>query len=703
MGHRVVSILLVALQLLACDGQSSSQLVPPVAAKIPIELTIHGDTRIDNYYWLNQRNNPDVIAYLEEENRYAENVMAQTVPLQEILFVEFKARLPEKEETAPFKFGDYFYYLRQLRDKDYPVYYRRKGSPEGSEQLLLDVNELAKDHAYFSVSGFTISPDNRYAVYGVDTVGRRLYTMQVIDLETGERLADTVENIVPVFAWVNDSKTFYFVRQNLQTLNYERVYRHTLGGTEDELIYSEPDETFSVSVEKSLSRKYVYLNVTSTVSTEVHVLDASDPTATPRLIEPRSPNHEYQVTDGGDRFYIRSNDRAENFKVMEAPLNSPSRENWTPLVEHRSDVLLERVTAFRDYLAIDERANGLTRLTVLDRSTGEQFVVGQAEPAYTVQSSSNYEFDSAALRYRYESFTRPSSVYDFDFESRQSTLIKQTEIAGGFDPDNYAAERFFVTARDGAAIPVEIVYRKGMERNSETPVWQYGYGAYGAVYDPWFSATRLSMLDRGFIFVLTHVRGGSELGRQWYLDGRQLKKKNSFNDFIDVSRYLIDQGYTSREHLYAEGGSAGGLLIGAVANMAPDLYRGINAGLAFVDVVTTMLDDTIPLTALEWDEWGNPSDDKYYAYMLSYSPYDQVRAMNYPNMLLTAGLHDSQVQYWEPAKWAAKLRELKTDENLLILKTDMNAGHSGRIGRLQALRDTAFEYAFFLNLEGILE
>ena len=693
----------IALAMLCACVPAENEPVPPSAAKIPHEMTLHGHTRVDNYYWLNQRDNPEVIAYLEAENDYARAVMQDTVALQETLLQEFKSRFPDVDESAPVKYGDFVYYQRQTREQEFPAYYRRPAASESGEELLLDVNELATGHEYFSLSNFSVSPDQQRVAFGIDTVGRRFYTLQILDLSSGEILADKVTNITPNFVWANDSKTIYYVKQHPQTLTYEKVYRHSIGSNNDELIYAEPDQTYTVTVQNSLSRKFVYININSTVSNEVRFLDAANARAQPILIEPRERDHEYYVTDGGDRFYIRTNRDALNFKLMEAPLDQSGMANWQPVIEHREDVLINHVTVFKDYLVLDERANGLTRLAVVDRKSGEYFLVSFDEPAYTAGTAINMEYDSPVLRYSYESMTRPSSVYAYSFVARESVLLKQDEVGAGFDPDNYQAERFFVTARDGAQVPVEIVYRKGMQQNGKNALWLYGYGSYGSVYDPWFSATRLSMLDRGFIFALAHVRGGSEMGQSWYLDGRQLKKKNTFTDFIDVSRYLVDRGYTSPEHLYAEGGSAGGLLMGAVSNMAPELYNGINAGVAFVDVVTTMLDDTIPLTALEWDEWGNPADETFYEYMLSYSPYDQVETRDYPNMLLTAGLHDSQVQYWEPAKWAAKLRELKTDDNMLLLKTDMAAGHSGKAGRLQALRDVAFEYAFFLNLEGITQ
>ena len=694
------SLLIVLFGAVACS-QKDMQPKPPTAAKLPFEMITLGHTRVDNYYWMNERENPEVIAYLEAENTYTEAVMAHTKPLQDKLFEEIKARLVEEDESAPYRHGDYLYYRKQARTQDYAVYYRRKAAADSAEELLLDVNAIAEGHEYFQASGFTVSPDHKLAAYVTDTVGRRFFTLNILDLESGKVIDSGVSDITSNFVWAADNKTIYYVRQNPETLTYEKVHRHSIGGTKDELIYVEPDETYSVTVDKGLSGKVIYINSDSTVANEVRFIDAYDPECESKLIAARVRDHEYSVTDGGDRFFIRTNDNAENFKIMEASFDAYDRANWKPVVEHRPEVLVEDVTAFKDYLVIDERENGLTQLAVIDRNSGERVLVAFDEPAYTVGSTSNYEFDSPTLRYSYESFTRPESVYDYDFKLRESSLVKEEKVLGGFDANNYQAERFFVTARDGAKIPVEIVYRKGMKLDGTNPVWQYGYGSYGLIYDPSFSVSRLSMLDRGFIFAIAHIRGGSEMGRNWYFDGRQLNKKNTFTDFIDVTQYMIDVGYTSPQHMYAEGGSAGGLLMGAVVNMAPELYNGINAGVAFVDVVTTMLDDSIPLTALEWDEWGNPAEEKFYEYMLSYSPYDQVEARHYPNMLLTTGLHDSQVQYWEPAKWAAKLRELKTDKHILLLKTDMEAGHGGKAGRLQSLHDVAFEYAFFMDLEGI--
>ncbi len=698
-----ISLLAALFGLVAC-GQKTEAPQPPTAAKVPYEIVTLGKTRVDDYYWMNQRENPDVIAYLEAENAYTDAVMAHTKPLQDKIFEEMKARLPEEDSSAPYRYGDYLYFRKQARTQDYPIYFRRNVEPDSEDELLLDVNVIAEGHEFFSAAGFKVSPDHKLAAYAVDDVGRRFYTLNIVDLETGEVIDDSVRNITPNFVWADDSQTVYYVRQNPQTLTYEKVYRHNVAAADEELIYTEPDETYTVTVNKDIAGRFIFINSNCTVANEVRYLDASDAKAQPQLIEARIVDDEYYVTDGGDRFFIRTNEDAVNFKVMEAPYATPGREHWTPVVEHRDDVLIEGVTAFKDYLVLDERQNGLTQLAVIDRANAEQFLVGFEEPAYAVASTSNYEFDSPTLRYNYESFTRPSSIYDYEFKRRESRLIKADEVLGGFDSANYQSERIFVTARDGVAqIPVEIVYRKGMKLDGKNPVWQYGYGSYGAIYDPSFSSTRISMLDRGFIFALAHIRGGSEMGRNWYYDGRQLNKKNTFTDFIDVSRYFVEAGYTSPQHLYAEGGSAGGLLMGAVSNMAPELYNGINAGVAFVDVVTTMLDDSIPLTALEWDEWGNPATEKFYDYMVSYSPYDQVAAKDYPNMLLTTGLHDSQVQYWEPAKWAAKLRAMKTDKHILLLKTDMEAGHGGKAGRLQRLREAAFEYAFFFDLEGIKE
>ena len=669
----------------------------------PARLELHGDVRIDNYYWLKERDNPDVIAYLDAENAYTEKMMAPMQGMQEILFDEIKSRIKEDEESTPYRRGDYFYYYRYVEGGEYPIYARKKGSLDADEEIMLDVNQLAGDADYFAVRGFKVSPDDRIAAYSVDTRGRGFYDLYFLDLETGETLLDRIEDMTSNFQWANDSQTVLYAKQHPKTLRSYRVFRHKFGSTGDTLVYEEEDETNYLGVAKSLSGKFFYLISSHTLSTEIRYLSADSPEDEPTVFLAREENHEYFVTDGGDRFYVISNDGAKNFRVLEAPLDNRSKNAWTEIVAHRDDALIEDIAVFKDYLVVTIVEDGIKQMEVIERATGDTYRIDFGEDVYTAYADDNYEFDTPWFRYTYESMTTPESTYDFNMASKEHKLIKERAVLSGFNRDDYQTERLFATARDGTQIPVSIVYRKGMEKNGQNPLFQYGYGSYGSSMEPTFSANMLSLLDRGFIYAIAHIRGGSEMGREWYYDGRQLNKKNTFTDFIDVSKFLIDEGYTSPEHLYARGGSAGGLLMGAVVNMAPELYQGISTRVPFVDLVTTMLDEDIPLTSGEWDEWGNPAEKEYYDYMKSYSPYDNVQAMAYPNILVTTSLHDSQVQYWEPAKWVAKLRELKTDDNLLLLKTDMAAGHSGKTGRFQRIEDTALYFSFFLTLEGIRE
>ncbi len=669
----------------------------------PVRLELHGDVRIDNYFWLKARENPDVIAYLDAENAYTEKVMAPMQGMQELLFDEIKSRIKEDDESAPYKRGDYFYYYRYLEGSEYPIYARKKGSLDAEEEIMLDVNQLAGDADYFSVRGFKVSPDDRIAAYGVDTRGRRFYDLHFLDLETGETLPDTIDDMTSNFQWANDSQTVLYAKQHPETLRSYRVFRHKLGSADDTLVYEEEDETNYLGVSKSLSGKFFYLFSSQTLSTEIRYLSADSPEDEPTVFLAREEDHEYFVTDGGDRFYVISNEGAKNFRILEAPLDNTSKDVWTEIVAHRDDALIEGMEVFKDYLVVTIVENGIKQMEVYERTTGDTYRIEFGEDVYTAYAGDNYEFDSAWFRYTYESMTTPESTYDFNMASKEHKQIKERAVLGGFDRDDYQTERLFATARDGTQIPVSIVYRKGMEKNGQNPLFQYGYGSYGSSVEPTFSANVLSLLDRRFVYAIAHIRGGSEMGREWYYDGRQLNKKNTFTDFIDVSKFLIDEGYTSPEHLYARGGSAGGLLMGAVINMAPEFYNGISTRVPFVDVITTMLDEDIPLTSGEWDQWGNPAEKEYYDYMKSYSPYDNVQKMSYPNILVTTGLHDSQVQYWEPAKWVAKLRELKTDDNLLLLKTDMAAGHSGKTGRFQRIEDTALHFSFFLTLEEIRE
>ncbi len=685
------------------NGCTSDKPDYPAAAKQPVLLEKHGHVRSDDYFWLNERDDPEVIAYLEAENAYADRLLEPTAGLRQRLIDEMAARIKADETSAPYRDGEYYYYHRYEAGKDYPIYCRRKGSLDADEEILLDVNALAGDEEYFSVRGVEVSPDHRILGYGVDTRGRRFYDLKFIDLETGKHLDDAIDDVTPYYVWANDSKAIVYIRQDPETLRWHQVYTHRLGEEEDAIIYEEADETFSVFAYKSLSDRFIYLQSHSTLSTEVRYVPADDPGGEQKVFLPREEEHEYHITDGVDRFYVMSNDGAQNFQLLEAPLDDTSKAKWRPVLPHRDDVLLEDFMVFADHVVVNQKSNGIDRVEVIDRGDGSVRDIAFDEATFVISSGDNVEYDSAIFRYDYESMTRPASVYDYDMNTRDGTLVWQEEIPGSFDPADYYSERLFAEARDGTPVPVSLVYRKGIELDGSNPLLQYAYGSYGYSTETDFDRELLSLLDRGFVFAIAHIRGGSEMGRQWYYDGRQLKKMNTFTDFIDVSKFLIAEGYTSPEHLYARGGSAGGLLMGAVVNLAPELYNGIATRVPFVDVVTTMLDESIPLTTSEYDEWGDPNEKEFYDYMLSYSPYDQVTEQDYPNIIVTTGLHDSQVQYWEPAKWVAKLRDLKTDDNMLVFKTDMRAGHSGKTGRFQSLEDDALYYAFFLYLEGIAE
>jgi len=671
--------------------------------KKPARLEQHGDVRVDNYYWLRERENPEVIAYLDAENAYTEEVLAPTKGMQRILYDEIRGRIKEEDESAPYRRGDYFYYTRYEKGKEYPIYARKKGDLDADEEILLDVNELAGDADYFSVSGFEVSPDDRIAAYGVDTKGRRFYDLYFLDLNTGKNLFGTVEDTTSDYEWANDSKSVLYGKQHPETLRSYQILRHSLADPVDVLVYEEQDETNYLSIGKSLSGRFFILASTQTLSTEMRYLSADNPSDEPTVFLPREDDHEYYLTDGGDRFYLMSNEGAKNFRILEAPLDNRSKSAWTEVVAHRDNVLIDNHEVFKDFLALTVVENGITQIEIVNRATGDMYRIEFDEEVYTAGSDDNYEFDTKWFRYAFESLATPESIYDFNMDTKEQKLIKEDPVLGGFDSDNYRTERLFAAARDGAQIPISMVYRKGLQKDGQNALLQYGYGSYGYSMEPWFDSDMISLLDRGFVYAIAHIRGGSEMGREWYYDGRQLNKKNTFTDFIDVSKFLIKEGYTSPEHLYARGGSAGGLLMGTVINMAPELYNGISTRVPFVDIVTTMLDEDIPLTAGEWDEWGNPAEKEFYDYMKSYSPYDNVVAMNYPNILVTTGLHDSQVQYWEPAKWVAKIREFKTDNNLLLLKTDMSAGHSGKTGRFHKIGESALYYSFFLSLENIRE
>lgn len=695
-------IFAAALPLLMALGVDSGAVQPPAAKKVPYRMEKHGQVRVDDYYWLKDRKNPEVLAYLKAENAYADAELGRLAPLQQKVFEEMKGRIKQDDASVPFKYGPYYYYKTYHAGKEYPVYARKKGSLSAPEEVLLDVNELAKGRSFCSVPFPSIRPDHKMIAYAMDTGGRRFYDVYFKDLGTGKLYADKIEKTAGDMAWANDNNTLFYVKQNPETLRWERVLAHQLSRLKDAEVYYEPDETFEISVSKSNTDKYVFIRSGSTLSTEYLLLDADAPAAAPKVFQARQPKLEYDVEDGGDKFYVLNNANAKNFKVSVCKPGATGKAAWTDLVPHREDTLVEYIDVFADWLVLKERKDGLGRFHLFNRKDGKESWITFDEPAYMTDLGENFEYRTGTLRVTYESLTTPVSVYDVDLKTGAKTLMKRQEVLGGFKAEDYAEERLWFAARDGEMVPVSIVYRKDLDLASgKNPVYVYSYGSYGYSTDPYFSSARLSLLDRGFICAIPHIRGGSELGRRWYEDGKLLKKKNTFYDFIDATQYLVDRGYTSPGHIYAEGGSAGGLLMGAISNLAPEgLYKGLIAAVPFVDVVTTMLDPDIPLTTGEYDEWGNPNTKEYYDYMLSYSPYDNVEKKAYPNMLVTTGLNDSQVQYWEPAKWVAKLRALKTDKNLVILKTDMDTGHGGKSGRFEALKLKALEYAFMLDLEG---
>ncbi|WP_460923834.1 S9 family peptidase [Pontibacter brevis] len=674
---------------------------PPVAKKVPKELTIHGDTRIDNYYWMNQREDPEVIAYLNAENEYTQQRLAHTEALQEKLYKEIVGRIKQKDESVPYKDDGYWYYTRYEEGKEYPIYARKKGTLEAPEEVMVNANERAEGQSYYSAAGMNVSPNNQFLAFGEDTVSRRKYTIRFKDLNTGKLLPDAIANTTGGAVWGNDNKTVFYTMKD-PALRSFKIFKHTLGTptSQDKEVYHEADETFSTFVYKTKSEDYIIIGSGSTVSNEYRYLGADKPNGTFKVIQPRERGLEYSVDHFGDKFYMVTNkDGATNFKLMQTPVSKPGKANWKEVVPHREDVLLEGIEIFKDYLTLQERKNGLSQIRVMKWNDPKtDYYIDFGEEAYTAYIGINPDFDSKELRYEYSSLTTPSSTYEYNMETKERELLKRQEVVGDFNPENYEAKRIYATADDGTKIPVSLVYRKGLQLDGNNPILLYAYGSYGISTNPSFSSVRLSLLDRGFVYAIAHIRGGQEMGRQWYENGKLLKKKNTFTDFIDAAEFLIEQRYTNPDKLFAQGGSAGGLLMGAVVNMRPELFKGVLAAVPFVDVVTTMLDTSIPLTTGEFDEWGNPADKKYYDYMLSYSPYDNVEAKEYPNMLVTTGLHDSQVQYWEPAKWVAKLREMKTDDNMLLLHTNMAAGHGGASGRFERYKETALQYAFLLNL-----
>lgn len=699
---------IILFGLVACNSQSMKEeiaVAAPTAEKQPKELTIHDHTRIDNYFWLNDREDEKVIKYLEDENAYTTAVLKDTEKFQEDLYKEMRGRIKEDDSSVPYKENGYFYYTRYEEGKEYQIHCRRKSSMEAEEEVILDVNELAKGHDYCAVGGLQVSDNNKLLAYGIDTVSRRLYTIHFKNLETGETLEESIPNCAVGGAWAKDNQTFFYTGKDLETLRTDRIWKHILGTPTkaDKEIFNETDDTFSCYVWRTKSKQMIMIGSFQTLSSEFQFLDAGTPEAEFKMVQPRARDHEYGVSHYQDRFYIRTNLGAKNFKLVSTPVSAPGKENWVDVIPHRDETLFEGVEMFKDHMVLEERTNGLSQIRVINQGDGSEHYLDFGEPAYSAYIGQNVDFDTEVLRFGYSSMTTPWSTFDYNMNTKQRTLMKEQPVLGNFNKADYTTERLMAKAEDGTLVPISVVYKNGAKVEGGSPTLLYAYGSYGASMDAYFSSGRLSLLDRGFIFAIAHIRGGQEMGRHWYEDGKLLKKKNTFTDFIDCGKFLVEEGYTKKDGLYAMGGSAGGLLMGAVVNMAPELWNGVVAAVPFVDVVTTMLDETIPLTTGEYDEWGNPNDKLYYDYILSYSPYDNVGAHDYPNMLVTTGLHDSQVQYWEPAKWVAKLRELKTDDNVLLLHTNMEAGHGGASGRFEAIKETAREYAFIFKMEGITQ
>ena len=710
-----IILILLAVVIFSCNKNRDvnepynwPDVKPPVAAKKDHETGMHGDKRNDEYYWMADffSKGPDstkVVKYLEEENDYTARMMAGTDDFQKSLFNEMKGRIKEKDESVPVFHGGYFYYTRSEEGKEYYKYCRKKGSLDAPEEMLLDVDEMAKDHAYYSVNGFNISPDNNLLAFGLDTVSRRQYTIHIKNLTTGEIYKDAIFPTSGDSEWGNDNKTLFYTATNKKTLLSEKIKRHSLGADpkSDVVVYHEKDQSNYIGVGKTKSEKYIVIASSATMSSEYRILDADQPEGKFEIFQPRMKDVLYDVDHQGDRFLVVTNKDALNFRLMETPVEKTGVENWKEVIPHRKDVLIEGIDTFKDFLVVTERKNGLIQLRVRHLTDNSEHYVDFGEAAYSAHSGSNPEYDTKNLRYIYTSLTTPSSVFDYDMVTHKKELKKQQEVVGGYSKEEYVTERLYATAGDGTKVPISLVYKKGTKKDGTAPLLLYAYGSYGYSMDASFSSGRLSLLDRGFVYAIAHIRGGQEMGRQWYEDGKLFKKKNTFTDFISCAEYLIKEKFTSPAHLYAEGGSAGGLLMGAISNLRPDLWNGVLAHVPFVDVVTTMLDESIPLTTNEFDEWGNPKNKDSYFYMKSYSPYDNVEAKAYPNMLVTTGLHDSQVQYFEPAKWVARLRELKKDNHVLLLKTNMETGHGGASGRFDYLKEVAINYAFMFALEGI--
>lgn len=677
----------------------------PIAKKIEHKLEKHGDIRIDNYYWLNDRENQEVIDYLKEENNYTKSILKPTEDLQAKLFEEMKARIKEDDSSVPYKLNGYWYLTEFQKGKEYPIHKRRKETLENNDEILFDVNMMAEGHSYYQLGGISVAPNNQLVSFGVDNVSRRIYTIQIKDLISGEILADKIENTTGSSVWAADNKTLFYTRKD-ETLRAYQIWKHRLGTKQEDdvLVFEETDDTFNAYVYKSKSRDYIIIGSSSTVSDEYRYISSDQPDQEFKIFQKRERDLEYSIEHFGDSFYIQTNkDDAFNFKLMKTSVEKTAQENWIDVIPHREETFIEGFEIFKNYLVVEERTNGLLQMNIKAWDQSTDYYLPFNEETYTANVGTNPDFDTDILRYGYTSLTTPSSVIDFNMNDKTFEVKKEQVVLGDFDKENYISERIWAEARDGKMVPISLVRRKDTPLSANTPLLLYAYGSYGYTIEPYFSSVRLSLLDRGFIYAIAHIRGGQYLGREWYEEGKMLEKKNTFFDYIDAAKYLVQQNYTSSKHLYAMGGSAGGLLMGAVINYEPALFNGVIAQVPFVDVVTTMLDDSIPLTTGEYDEWGNPNEKEYYAYMKSYSPYDNVEAKAYPNLYISTGLHDSQVQYWEPAKWVAKLRDLKTDNNILLLDTNMDTGHGGASGRFESLKEDAKEDAFLFMLEGITE
>ena len=702
--------LIVNVMIISCTETS----LPPDATKKPHEITVHGDTRVDSYYWMRltdkqksakefDSQTSEVVDYIAAENEYTQSSLNHTKKFQDKLFDEIVGRIKKDDVSVPYLDNGYYYYTRYEKGKEYAIRCRKKGSLDSPEEIILDVNKLAEGYDYFAVSGMNVSPDNEWLAFGVDTLSRRFYEVHFKNLKSGDILEQTIPNTTGGVAWASDNQTVFYTSKNKVTLLSEKIYRHKMGSDfrNDELVYTENDETYYIGVSRSKSGEYIIIYNSSTLVSDYHILRADNPDGKFKNFTPRGTAHEYSIDHYQNKFYIVTNWNAKNNSLMETAENATDISQWKEVIAHRDDVHLLGLEIFKDHLVINERKNGLRGLRIINQKTGDDSDIDFEEETYTARISVNEEFNTNILRYSYTSMVTPSTTYDYNMDTGEKTLMKQQEIVGGYDQKAYHSERLYATARDGKRIPISLVYRKDMKSDSPQSLLLYAYGSYGSTRDPGFGSSRLSILDRGFIYAIAHVRGSQIYGRQSYDDGRMLNKKNTFTDFVDAGIHLVNNGYTDSEQMFCEGGSAGGLLIGAVVNLAPELWRGAIAAVPFVDVVTTMLDPSIPLTSNEWDEWGDPRIKKYYDYMLSYSPYDQVRDSAYPNMLVTSGFFDSQVQYWEPLKYVAKLRDHWQGENKLYLHMNMDAGHGGKSGRFRRYREVALEYAFMLDLVGV--